>query len=42
MKNTCKYIRIFSEKFSKEKLGINYYSNNKLENGKKNLKEGND
>ena len=35
MKNTCKYIRIFSENFSKEKLGINYYSNNKLENGKK-------
>ena len=35
-------MRIFSEKFSKEKLGINYYSNNKLENGKKNLKEGND
>ena len=38
MKNTCKYIRIFSENFSKEKLGINYYSNNKLENGKKKFK----
>ena len=35
MKNTCKYIRILSEKFSEEELGINYYSNNKLENGKK-------
>ena len=41
MKNTCKYIRILSEKFSKEKLRINYYFNNELENGKNNLKEGN-
>ena len=43
IKNSCKYIGILSENFSKEKLGINYYANNDIYIGewKNNLKEGN-